>query len=547
MRERLIACFEGKSSPQPIIKNLESSGCALFGWAFLLLNCLGAMTYVVAEEFGAFRNGLPPLVAFVLYFVTGFLFVMSGISIARTLWWKKSLPFQPGVYLFATDLIDARSKLLRIVPTRLFSNPELVHHLRNGAYQYTALNFKLASGGTETFTVHGKQLAEQQLQTFWQAQQELSQAVQAQDWQRVWWLDPFFDQKSNGVWEAPPGPDRDRAPLAKNMPFIYRQRAVLAAILAGVGAPLVLAARFAINDELSIALARETDKEWAWESYANDYYFHVDEAKERQPIAALREAKEKGTVSAMRELLKKYRGATIEKDARAHLHTLYEKTLDDFKRKATGRDPQMLDFMGGLIGYLEQADVTTVYVAFKPPTADVLAEVDRTLADKFKKARKEIAPIAPHFAEARVGGRQAAIVSKLNQAFGQIFPTDVLRLEASPAQAAAANPVIEIGYVVGPSGDIYTSDTDPRAYVGIVVDFAMTMRIPSDPKTFGFTVRVQPPDRFRTSGEGDSVVYDTMTERAYDELDARLQSVFFGTKAAAEGAEAQAGGTTASP
>ncbi len=541
VRERLIACFEGKSSPSPIIKNVQGSGCALVGWILLLVICVGSGIALVHEEFGAFTRGLPAFVALIVYFGGGFLTVMAAISVARSIWWNGALPFKPGVYLFATDIVDARHKELRIIPARLWSAPQLTHHLRNGVYQYTAIAFNVAGAGQETFTVNGKQLAEQNVQALWQAQQELAHAAQAQDWQRVWWLDLFFDHKNSGQWEAPPGPERDRPPLAKSMPFVYRQRAAIAAVLALVTAPCVLGARYVINDELSIANAREMDKEWAWEYYVDNYRFHLDEAKQRQPLAALREAKEKKTVSAMRELLKKYKGASIENDARAHLHSLYEKTLDDFKRKASGRDPAMLDFMGRLIAYLERADVTTVYVAFKPPTSDALAEVDRTLADKFKRARKEIAPIAPHFAAERVSGRQSAIVNRLNSAFGQIFPTDVMKLEAATTQALGESPAIEIGYVVGPSGDIYTSDTDPRAYVGIIVDFEMAMRIPADARPFGFKVQVEPPDHFRTSGTGDQVVYDTMTERAFDELDAKLQNVFFGAPPAApSGAEAQA-------
>lgn len=55
----------------------------------------------------------------------------------------------------------------------------------------------------------------------------------------------------------------------------------------------------------------------------------------------------------------------------------------------------------------------------------------------------------------------------------------------------------------------------------------MKMRITGDLKTFGFGVQVEPPERFSTSGTGDEVVYDTMARRAFDQLDTKLQPVFF--------------------
>jgi hypothetical protein len=141
-----------------------------------------------------------------------------------------------------------------------------------------------------------------------------------------------------------------------------------------------------------------------------------------------------------------------------------------------------------------------------------------------------IAPVAPHFDEQHLVARQSAIVQNLQQGFSQIFPSDVLRLEKG-AVPTAIEPVLEIGYDVQPSGMLYTSDRDPRAYVGIIVDFAMTMRIPGDANAFSFTTQVQPPERFSTSGSGDEVVYETMTRRAFDQLDAKLKEVFFGERA----------------
>jgi hypothetical protein len=541
-RERLVACFEGKTQPAPIIASPTGTGCALVGWVFLLLVTVGFGIAIVAEDFRPFGRGFigapgpgAQVASVVVYALVFFFLVLCPISIARAAWSKKELPFRPGLYLFPCDVIDATQKTLRIVPVRLLSNMQVTHHLRNGVYQFTRVSFQVQGGAPQSFSVYGRELAEQNIGAFRQAQETLARAYQAQDVQTLWWADPFFDLRRSGVWQAPAGPERTEQPLTKSMPWLYRNRALVAGGLAILGAPFWLGSRILIVDLLSFSEADEEDQVWQWDWYIENGYFDVEEAKARRPKARLRDARAalvkaqgKGTVTAVREVMKDYADTAILGEANAHIHSLYEKTLTDFRKKASGRDPEMLAFMGRLVGFLEKSTATTVLVVFEPPTAQTLAEVDRVLAKKVVDGGKTIAPIAEHFDDQHLRARQSAIVSRLNFAFGQIFPTDVMRLEMRPT-ASTSEPALEIGYDVKPSGDLYTSTTDPRGYVGIVVDFKMKMRIPGDPRTFGFDMQVQPPKRFSTTGTGDEVVYDTMASRAFDEFDAKLAQVFFGT------------------
>ncbi len=529
VRERLIACLEGKSSPAPILAVPAPSGCGPVGSSLLFFVLLALALVWTVTDFGAFiERDRPAPVAAVAYAGIFFFLGLSALSTARAFWAKNALPFKPGRYLFPYDLVDATTRTLRVVPAYLFSDPQLVHHLRNGHYQHTLLTFTVNGRGKEAFPIYGKDKAEAQVNAFRQAHLAGMRAVQAQDWKTVWASDPFFDVKQSGVWEVPPGPERLQSPAAKSVPWLLRNRALLAGALALLGTPALVGLRTLVNDQLSFSAAEQIDREATWELYVEHGYLYVDEAEARMPVAALREAKQKASVSAVREVLKKYPRSAIVNDARAHLHSLYAKTLIAFREKASGRDPAMLDFMERLLAYLEQSSVTTVRVVFRPPTTEALATVDRTLATK--KTAKRIAPIASHFDAKHLSGRQTAIVATLNQAFGQIFPTDVMRLELGTE--AASEPALEISSDVRPSGQLYVSDKDEHAYVGIIVDFAMKMRIPGDSKTFGFRVQVEPPERFSTTGTGDEVVYDTMARRAFEQLDTKLQTVFFGARPA---------------
>jgi hypothetical protein len=539
VRERLAACLSGQGQPAPIIASRQSS--TIFGWILLLLIAIGLAVALWVSELQAFQTGLPLPADAMASTVTLFFFFASVLGIARSPWAKKELPFPAGHYLLPCDVVDARSRTLRIVPTTLLSDLRIVHHLRNGAYQYTQLSFAVAGAGREIFVVYGKQQAEAQVEAFRQAQMGLAQAAQAQNWQAFWAADPFYELKRSGNWQAPPGPEQQQPPLVRPIPWVLRNRALLAGVAAVLIMPVWLGLRIVASDFVWFAGAERADSEYGWKWYIDHGYLHVDEAEERLPVAALREAKKKGTVSAIREVLKQYPRSKIEPEARAHLHSLYEGTLTAFRQKATGRDPAMLDFMGRLVAFLERQDVSTLRVVFKPPTAEALEKVDKQLASKTTKNGKAIAAIAPYFDEQHLVARESAIVTSLQNGFRQVFPTDLMQLQKGTAPAPN-EPVLEIGYDVQPSGTIYTSDTDARAYVGIEVNFTMAMRIPGDSNSFGFTVQVQPPQRFSTSGSGDEVVYETMTRRAFDELDAKLEHVFFGTGAPG-GAAATLGGS----
>ena len=154
-------------------------------------------------------------------------------------------------------------------------------------------------------------------------------------------------------------------------------------------------------------------------------------------------------------------------------------------------------------------------------------------------------PIAPHFTPDRTSLFEGSVTNRLRDGFATVFPADIFDLEHSGRVDASApldpnHPVLDVRYVVRPSGALYVSDTDTRAFVGIHVDFDVTMRSPDGPGTFAFAFAVEPPETFTVSTRGDAQasdnsIYATMAERAFDRLGERLSSTFF---AQAQGTEA---------
>lgn len=534
VKDRFIAITTGNAGPAPLLSQKTSSKSKIVGLSFLFV-LLAIVTFVVIiAGIGDYSLDLGIhdwIYVLVFYVPVGFLTLWVLLTIVMRLVVGSPYPFQPGRYLFPTDFVDARNGQLRVVPSRLLSDFRIVHMHTNGRYTHTQVTF-IFQGATEQFSVNGQQAAEAAVNAYLQSQRTLSQAAQAQDWQTISNMDPFFECRRTGIWQQQNMPG-DTGPKVKTIPVFFRWKPAIAAVLAlFLCAPIALA-RNLVSDEIMFSSAKKDDTESAYGAYVRHGWRHMDEAKLAQPIAAFREARAKGTVSAMRHVLKTYPGSSVESDARAAMHELYTAALSDFRAKASTSDPRMLPFMERLIAYMEENDTATVRVVFSPPTNGALSEADTYFKGKYSGTGKIIEPIAPYFGAESSAPREAEIVTGLNTAFATIFPTDLLTLEQSKSDSSDGDkdPKIAIVYGVGPSGDAYVSDDGSRIFVGIDVGFTMKMRIPNDARDFDFDLKVSPPDHFRyrydRDGSQAEAAYNAMAQRAFDEFSTKLKAIFF--------------------
>lgn len=539
VRTRFIACTHGQATPAPLLSQKTSPKASLFGWIFGLLVFGLAALAVIFGGFGDYTSSSgvhSPLVVFLLYIPIGFLLFAAIFAIVQRIVVRSPYPYAPGRYLFSSDFVDARTDTLRIIPTRTLTDFKGVHHHTNGAYTHTQLTFTFEGGVVEEFSIRGKDAAQGAIDAFWNSQRAIAGAAQANDWQTVSQMDPFFEARRMNTWEGgkmEAGVDPNTT--AKSTPAFFKWKWAAALVAALFVTPVVALARNLVSDEMMFSSAKSVDSEYGYKAYREHGWRHADEAKEKQPFAALRAARKANTVSELRRVVTEYKGSPVEADARSSMHELYTKTLSDFRSKASSNDPRMLPFMERLIAYLEKNDTATVRVTFDPPSNVALSDADTNFRNEFSGKGRTVAPISPYFNTTRSGPRETAIVSNLNTAFGKIFPTDILKLEQASSGAAGSSskePTINIKYTVAPSGDAYTGQNDTRVYVGINVLFDMKMSIPNDSATFTFKLTVEPPDQFSyytKPGESDpdAIVYDTMAQRAFDEFTTKLQGVFF--------------------
>ncbi len=547
-RERLVKCLSGQGSPEAIIREPSSPGGSIFWWMVLGMLAASTLVFLVTVEIGELYGSMTiqdwP---FALGYVAGFFVLFySLLAVVRRVVIKRTYPFQTGRFLFPLDYIEANSELLKITPMRSLVDFQGVHHHTNGSYTHTLLNFDFGGGHRQSFSIASKARATEILESLGNQQRMIRESVERQQYDAIAALDPLIEARLGKDWEslgpeAPPGPKGVGAHLAGRVPGVLRLASIPALLLGLAFGPAAWAGRNLASDELRFEKAKDRDTEQDYQGYLYMGWRHVDEVRDvLMPKAAFNEAKAKGTVSAARDFLKSYPKAGYQKKARKHISKLYDNAYKEFKKQASTQNKALLPFMKEMLDYLEEHGTPDVAVRFRSPDEGALAEIDKTILGK-----GDVAPVSPYFTRERNERREEIIAVSLQRGFQSVFPEDILRLEKGEGLGKTSGkkvgePTIEVRYKILPSEHIYKSDKNDRSFVGILVNFDVSMRIPKHKETLDFDLDVEPPERFTVSysassflgpldagGPSDGQVYDVMAALAFEQLSTKMRTVFF--------------------
>jgi hypothetical protein len=585
-RERFIAITQGKAGPTPIFQQRASSagGC---GWMLLLgLFGFGSLA-LVAAEFGKPHDATQPVGSVIAYVLLFFLTFLGLLGLVRSSIRKKAMPFTAGVYVFPSDTVIARDRNFKILSAREIAKLEPVHHHRNGVYTHTLFTLTYSDNTRESFWVSGKPQAEQAMQRLRAEGAQVAEAMARRDANQLYPLDPLFEARMAGFQPS----NDSTGPLAKSVPAWTKQVALIALGAAVVLGPITYGLRNLASDELAF---NNAETSYEYQGYLYRGWRHIAEVQgEFLPRAQLKEAalktdvKERikairevaagkiipsvraeadqalkaafhvafeqasaaGTVSALREFQKTYPEAEDVPAAKVKIHELFEKTLADFKPRAS--KPGSVPFMSALLDYMEKNDSPPVEVRFRRHNAKSLALADNVLARQ-AAGGASFANASSHFDPSHAASREGAVISAMQKGFGAVFPTDVLPLtkgeDLNPDDTSipgTSKPSVFVDYTAGWSGSTYSDPKEGRHFVGIVFDFDVLMTIPNDGKLLKLKFKVLPPQTFTVSydtftnpafgaaisaasrGPSDSLVYEVMALRAFDELSSRIQDEFF--------------------
>jgi hypothetical protein len=552
--QRFCDVASGRSPQRPIVSQQTLTVGGGVGWLVFsaVAAVIGAAIVNVASE-GRYSSRWAEG-GFGLVVIAGAMFVaVLGVFAAlKRFSTKGALPFPAGKYLFATDLVVAESETISLVPMGLMKDFHGTHQHYNGVYTHTDLHFTFQGWGTATFVVKGKHVAEQVLNELQATSRAISDAAKAKDLRKLRELDVFHDAFASGSMDSPGKGALDAlvaeqsgnggGPLAREVPKMFKWGWAASAV-AGVVIALpawAIAGQAADSNRLSSALMSSST--YQLEDYVRLGGDRIDEVRnEHVPLFVYREALRRNSVTALRDFIRANPSSRYASEARGLIRQTFVRVRQRFDAQAA-TDPQMISFMTALLGYLESNDSPPVHVRFRPPTSDALSQIDGRLSLEGRRlGGRDVVQIAPHFTEATSAPREREITQNLQRGFGAVFPNDVLSLRdgervLGASLANVTEPTIEVSYEVRPSGSFYSLRSGNRAFVGILVDFTVQMRVPGTAQPFSFTMTVQPPERFSFSyetrtgsaaGPSDGRVYSVMAERAFDQLSARMGGVFF--------------------
>ncbi|MFL6660017.1 MAG: hypothetical protein ACJ8GW_18175 [Massilia sp.] len=440
--------------------------------------------------------------------------------------------FQPGQYLFANTLIDARDAELTIVDLVQLAGITATERHVNNSYNHTTFTFAFPDAVSHTWKVKSKKGAQQFGAKFNALQGEAHAAMERKDMASMLRLDPCFEIRRKD-WVVP-----ELEPIAQTMPVKLLARPWITGIVVGLLLmPLIWLARNAIADNVTYKAAKQENTEAAYLGYVKHGKFHVDEARAALPRVAFEEARKKYSVTAMRTVLQKYPNTGLDADGAAHIHSLYQKALATFKERATETDPALLETMERLLLVLEKRGNPQVGIRFTRPSPEALQLLDANLKSaEAHLGGKRIIPAAVHFGNDSANPREARIGVGMKAAFHTIFPNDILDLYVA-GPVGTKLPMIDISYDIAQSGMVFTSDDKERAFVGLVVRFQAALKVDETSAPWKFDLQVLPPDHFVVQSKvpqtaankypPEGEVYAVMAERAFDELAVKMHRAFF--------------------
>jgi hypothetical protein len=470
--------------------------------------------------------------------VAAFLGLGGTFLAVRTLRHARAAPVPRGVFVLPLHVVDTRGPRLRVFPLVELADVRFVHRRRDGFYAGTRVELAFPAE-TFRFTVAPREEAERRLEALAAARAHAAAPPRPDDEAFGGFALTEAFARLNADSPPSPGPAAREAPLGAAW-WSPPHRLVAAGMAAAAG--LAAAGTLALDEAAwRTLLTRPTVAEA--QRYAAHGRLHrarlLDEVLPRAEVDAAVAAR---SVAALRTLRQRLPVDRWKPEIDAAIHQLYAAAAARFEAAAHPDDDAAVPFVTRLLAWGEAHDDPTVLVRYVPPGTEMLADFDAELAkDHDRIGTLTLVPVAPHFAAAPAERREREVTERLAKAFARVFTADILtlrhggRVDRAALDVPTAQPVIDVRYYLAPSGRLFTVAGEERAYVGVLLEFIVTLRIPGDAEPLLFTFEVEPPRQFdvqdpsfRDEKANDRTVYETMADHAYARIGDRLYATFFG-------------------
>jgi hypothetical protein len=566
VQDRFAAATRRTAPPAPLLFRRAPRATA---WALLGASAVLALAacLVLHAGWGDVASPLalhgPKMLAVDVALIAGAAYgVVHAVSILRAL---DALPYKAGTYLFPACIVEAHGPMLRVWPMGDAADIERL------AGSSPGLVFRMRGGSRVVLPARSVEEAERAEAALASLRPQLSRALAEDDLHVLAELDPLHDS----ALSSPIGPTEAMKRIVPAwMRFDW-------AVAAGIGVVLGLAlgtTRNATSDqamfravaakatipmyqrylaqggrhseevrdvllpraELQEAAAKgtvEAVQAFAGAHPSSKIQPEIDAAMQRALAAALERAKKAGTITALDEFQKAYPDSKLDAEIKAARHALYVQALAAWKKKANPSAATEA-FMGRLLAWIEKSGKPTCQVRFR-------LEPSQTLDDADKKVVKNIHYPGPDALPSRyltsdaMRAREQRVAQDVAQRFAAAFPADILsvqpgdRLDAD-APMPSQVPTLVIAYSPGWSHSTVVSRKPSTVFAGVTFAFEGSFVLPEGAplpvKTTTWKTaelwRLKPEDG-ESRQDYEKRIYDAMIDESFDQLERKLESVFF--------------------
>jgi hypothetical protein len=565
IQDGLLDAFRGQFTPAPILSQPGTRHTAL-AWLAVSATAALLLAALFAVGFGKVESGLAlhPTAAVAAYVLLAAISALGVIQALAHRSGMKVLPFQPGVFLFPANVIDARDHKLRVFPLAELSS------VSAGPPGAVVVMF---GSRRFSFPVPEASRPEELVQQVEAARDRMRAELDAAERRK---LDPLEPPAVESPLASP-------IPLSRDAALWERQAWLIAA---AVGAALgggLFYLRNEMSDARMFAAVRAHDDVASYTSYvargrrhrevvsqmllpraelrlavaqdsveAIDAFIRaypttgiqaeVDAARRAALVAELERARKVGTLTALLSFAERYPKHGIDQAFDQAKHALYVSALARYKKEMPKGGEQNAELVGRLLAYAERAGAKRTAQGFRGPAVQIrfwhLPSQDLKRADDLVMKSPMFAGVTSlpsrNVEAARLEPHERSSAVALADELAHRFDPEFVTFEPGPSvegtveeTLAVTSPTLVVSYRVESSGTAYASKKPQVILMGLLFLFKAEFILPGDTKPLSVKHRIAPPipaDMVKQqaavppSGTLETTVYEGIIRDAFVEL-----------------------------
>ncbi|MDB4938333.1 MAG: hypothetical protein JWP87_5305 [Labilithrix sp.] len=566
IQDRFVGSVMSGFPPAPLLATKGAKPTKLV-WLLLTGVCFVGLIVVTRVGYGSLDSSLAlhSAKALILYAALIFGLAFGLIQAFARLVRERALPYAAGIYLFPACLIDARSDQFKVYWTQDLASVDV----QGGAVRVAF------SGGTQfLFACTDPAQAATIVSEVQSARDRAMHAKATEDPKELVAVDPLHNPR----FSSPVGP---RDPYEMRLPPWKKLGPVVALAVAAIVAPTLWALRNNGSDKTMHARATQANDTESYRAYLErGAKFKEEVAGTLLPRAELRDAERAGTVdallkfktdhpgtkigpevaisirtamlaelekakaagtlAALDEFAKHYPEHGIEPELREAIHAVYARELDAYKKKAPGKDKNVVPFVERLFAWAEKHG-PKVEIRFRRKKSESMGRADQYVA-KTPSFMGEVSYPSRQFDEKKGTRRETALGKMLATRFDAGLSPELFDIGIGAQVPFDAEtlpdvkvPTLYITHTADWSGHSYVSQKPRGSYVGIMFPFEAIFMIPGDAKPLKLKAEIMKQaalgqlkdEESILPGPAEEKVYEAMATDAFEQFGNKLLNLFF--------------------